>query len=113
MSDKCQSHDQCFARLTDSLEGIRSEVRDGMDEIRDRLRDGQVSFATIRLRQETQDQENAYIRQEIAHLKMAQGAWNWRANLARVLTGLVEKGIIIILAMAYWAHVAGYGRGGP
>lgn len=91
MAELCDAHDKCLGKIDDSL-----------DELKDMLRDGTIRFAEHEMRIQN-------LEKELLAIKQSMGGWNWRGNLLRLIVGLVEKIIIIVAGMAYWAHLNGFG----
>jgi hypothetical protein len=102
------------------------EIKDDLDEIKDLLRDGKVVHAEHALRIQSLERAEAAITAGLAAVAAIErsitdierrivrveraGGWNWRGNILRLGIGLLEKGILIVFAMAWWAMMNGYGR---
>lgn len=91
MADRCDAHDKCMA-----------EAREEIGRLKDRNSDVCIKLATMEMRLVAMEKDIEAIRRSL-------GGWNWRGNIMRLFIGLIEKGIIIIVGMAYWAHINGFG----
>lgn len=101
MGDKCEAHDQCIGRIHDTVAGFRDELHQLGLELKEMLHDG--ALLTTKLMMRVEQCEN-----ELRHIKTSHDV-NWRALAAGMAFGLVEKGVLVILAMAYYAHKSGFG----
>jgi hypothetical protein len=92
------------------------EFKGDLDEIKDLIRDSKVVHAEHALRIKNLERIISNIASindlelRIDRIERSGGGWNWRGNVLRLCVGLVEKGILIIFAMAWWAVINGYGR---
>lgn len=98
MPDKCEAHDACIGRIHDTLDEIRDEIRKGNDEVRGLLHEG----ALVHTRHE--------MRIAQCEEKIGTSGTDWKGLFVRLGFGLLEKGVILVLGMAYWAHMNGFGK---
>ena len=101
MPDKCDAHDQCMGRIQDTISSLRDEIHQLGIELKEMLHDG--ALFTTKLMMRLEQCEN-----ELRHVKASRDV-NWRVLAARTVFGLVEKGLLVLLAMAYYAHRTGFG----
>ena len=92
MPDKCQAHDSCM-----------NVFREDLEEIKDMLRDGKIVHKEHGWRID-------FLEKQLVLLQNSAGAWGWRTQLLRLGFDLLGKGILIILAMAYYGYKAGWGQ---
>ena len=109
MTDKCASHDECIGRIRDNLDGFRDELHQGIGEIKEMLHDGAIIHTKLIMRLEHQENEIRECWAEIVKMKEEYHGVNWKDRAVGMCLGLLEKLIVVIGAMAYWAHTKGWG----
>lgn len=102
MNDKCDAHDSCIGRIRDDVGSFREDLHTLGVELKELLHAASLSGAMLAMRVERCENE-------ISSLKQGRGV-DWRGLAASMCFGLVEKGILVILAMAYYAHKSGFGE---
>ena len=101
MADKCETHDQCMGRIQDTISDLRDEIHQLGVELKEMLHDNALFTTKLMMRLEQCENELRNVR--------ASRDVNWRVLAARTAFGLVEKALLVLLAMAYYAHRTGFG----
>ena len=101
MPDKCEAHDQCIGRIQDTVSGLRDEMHQLGIELKEMLHDSALLVTRLTMRLEQCEKD--------LHACKGGRDVNWRVLAARTAFGLVEKGVLVLLAMAYYAHRTGFG----
>ena len=102
MSDKCSAHENCMDRIHETMGELRDDLHKGVSEIKDLLHAGAILHTRLDMRIEQCEGEIQRLR--------AKKQTDWKAMTLNLLFGLVEKGIVVLIAMAYYGHKQGWGE---
>lgn len=113
MTNKCESHDKCFERVYGTVESLGDKVDAGFARITEQLTKGAILHEKLLLlidqREKDHSEFKTRMEAELQRLKSV-GRVDWAGQAVMLVRGLIEKGILIAVAMMWYAAQNGWGK---
>lgn len=113
MPDKCDSHDKCFERVYHTVESLGDKVDAGFNRVTEQLTKGAILHEKLLLMMDQREKDHIEFKErmeaELSKLKNA-GRVDWAGQAVGLARGLIEKGILIAVAMMWYAAQNGWGK---